>query len=165
MSSLPRPPRDPIDRFLDAFEVDEETGCWLWQLSCDKNGYGQFSTSRSTTARAPTWAWKTFRGSIPPGMTVEHKCHTRNLATCPGGRICLHRPCVNWVSHLELITRGENVRRGGYAQRTHCPADHEYTKENTYITKNGTRQCRKCKAVNQLRYIASLAARGLPRPR
>jgi hypothetical protein len=31
-----------------------------------------------------------------------------------------------------------------YSQRTHCPKNHEYTPENTYITTKGKRVCRTC---------------------
>lgn len=31
------------------------------------------------------------------------------------------------------------------AERTHCPKGHEYTAENTYVSKKGHRQCRACK--------------------
>lgn len=159
--------KDPIERFLAAFEV-QENGCWMWQLSTNvRSGYGQFSTARASTAIAHVWAWKTFRGEIPPGWTVEHNCHTRalDLGLCGGGPMCLHRPCVNWVSHLELLPRGENARRGITGRREECPAQHLYDEENTYITPLGHRQCRKCKAANQRRYIQHLVELGLPIPR
>jgi hypothetical protein len=31
-----------------------------------------------------------------------------------------------------------------YSARTHCPKNHEYTVENTYITTKGKRVCRTC---------------------
>lgn len=34
---------------------------------------------------------------------------------------------------------------------THCKNGHEYTSQNTYITKEGWRNCRKCKAIKQLK--------------
>lgn len=41
--------------------------------------------------------WEEANGPIPDGLTVEHKCRTRN--------------CVR-LAHMELVTRAENTRRG-----------------------------------------------------
>lgn len=54
------------------------------------------------------------------------------------------------LDHLELVTSRENTLRGvspaaQRARRTHCPAGHEFTPENTYTQpSSGQRKCRTC---------------------
>lgn len=40
-----------------------------------------------------------------------------------------------------------NTRHG---QETHCPRNHEYTPENTYLVEGKWRRCRKCTQINRL---------------
>ena len=44
-----------------------------------------------------------------------------------------------------LDRRQRQIARGGRQKTTHCRNGHEYTTENTHITKEGWRQCRTCK--------------------
>jgi hypothetical protein len=76
-------------------------------------------------------AYEMLVGPVPDGLELDHLCRVP--------------ACVN-PDHLEPVTHIENVRRGRsyWAERTHCSAGHEYTRENTRITKRG-RTCRACK--------------------
>lgn len=63
---------------------------------------------------------------------------------------CESRAC--WIfEHLYIGTQSNNIqdiiKAGNHNQliKTHCPQGHEYTKENTYITKKNFRMCRICK--------------------
>lgn len=113
-----------------------ESGCWEWTGPKHHNGYGACSKTAGTN-RAHRAAYKLLVGPIPEGLVLDHLCRVRH--------------CVN-PAHMEPVTDDENRRRG-HAVITHCPAGHEYTPENTYVTpRTGTRQCRKCRAEQRLRY-------------
>jgi HNH endonuclease len=71
--------------------------CWLWTGYIMPNGYGQFAADRRAHCYAHRWSWQEANGLIADDLTVDH--------------LCLIRPCVN-PSHMELVTRGENTRRG-----------------------------------------------------
>lgn len=135
------PSRESI---LDRVEVDEATGCWLWTLSRTSAGYGQAHDPRQRRRRslAHRLSYELFVGPIPEGLQLDHLCRVRH--------------CVN-PSHLEPVTQAENMRRGMWASRTHCSRGHEYTQENTYLTR-GFRECRTCHAERQREQRA--AARG-----
>src|SRR5690606_20318080 len=67
-------------------------GCWLWVGATTWNGYGRIRRGgRVVLAHRATY--ELYVGSIPPGMSLDHLCHTRN--------------CVN-PAHLRIVTRKQN---------------------------------------------------------
>ena len=118
---------DP-DRFFA--KVNRSGECWLWTGSLASGGYGSFYE------RAGKRKWKAHRfsyelayGPVPAGLDLDHLCRVRH--------------CVN-PAHLEPVTRSQNLRRGESSTRSRCPYGHEFTPENTHLTKQGWRQCRAC---------------------
>ena len=110
--------------------VNKTETCWLWTGTINDQGYG---ISRRHF-RAHRIAYELLVGPIPDGLQLDHLCRVRN--------------CVN-PDHLEPVTARTNTRRGvGFAAQraaqTHCKREHEFTEENTYIRRNGTRLCRTC---------------------
>jgi hypothetical protein len=61
------------------------------------------------TLRAHRYAFELVHGPVPAGHTLDHRCHTDDLA-CAGGRRCRHRRCVR-PDHLEPVTGADNLRR------------------------------------------------------
>lgn len=101
--------------------------CWLW-IGWRRKGYGRFLDSRKHVS-AHRWAYTQEHGAIPDGLECDHLCRVRH--------------CVR-PSHIELVTRLENVRRGmGNGSEAHCPAGHPYDEANTRIYR-GSRKCRLC---------------------
>lgn len=144
-----------LERFLLGFSPEPMSGCWIWLKSLTPSGYGQVSfQGRATVAHRVSY--QIFIGPIPEGLTLDHLCRVR----------C----CIN-PSHVEPVSRGENVRRGdaGLARglqlrsRTICPQGHEYAGRNLIVKvdRNGIahRSCRTC-GVEQKR-LSRAAARPL----
>ena len=127
------------DRFWSY--ADRSGDCWVWTGGLDASGYGQFTPKRGQHVRSHRYAYEMEVGAIPEGMVLDHTCRIR--------------ACVN-PGHLEVVTNRENVLRGTgvtaiNARKTHCPAGHEYTPENTYVRPAGGRQCRACAVVRHRR--------------
>lgn len=126
-----------VQRFLSKFDKTE--GCWLWNRG-PAHLYANFSI-KYTSVLAHIFSYQYHVGLIPEGLVLDHLC--RNPA------------CIN-PKHLEPVTQRINTLRGiGVAannfKKTHCPAGHEYTKENTFIRKCGRRRCITCTNIKQKR--------------
>jgi hypothetical protein len=87
----------PVD-----YKVDEATGCWLWQRSITRDGYGQrWCPERRMTMKAHRWYYLEHVGPIPEGMHIDHVCQTTT--------------CVN-PEHLEVVSALENLRRSRHSK-------------------------------------------------
>lgn len=87
--------------WLRVDNTDSADECWTWTGYTEaKSGYGRlsFGGARSYAHRV---AYELAVGPIPEGLDLDHLCRVRN--------------CVN-PTHLEPVTRGENVRRAHRAR-------------------------------------------------
>ena len=137
----------PMVRLMAFIEV-QPNGCWWFTGHLSKCGYGKFRYKRQVEAHIASYELHV--GPVPVGMVLDHTCH--NPKICTLGNKCPHRRCCN-PDHLEPVTAAENSRRGGaglfHSRKTHCPAGHEYTPENTYDGGKGKgRQCRTCRRID-----------------
>lgn len=117
-------------RFWGKVLVASDDACWPWNGALDSHGYGSFRWSNRPIKQtmAHRIAFILGRGDVPTGLVLDH--------------LCRNRKCCN-PAHLEPVTHGENIRRGGPATKTHCVNGHEYTPENTR-RRTGKRECRIC---------------------
>ncbi len=128
----------PEARFWAKVEPVPFSGCWVWMGHINDKGYGLTQIRighKWKKLRAHRVAYELYRGPIPAGLDLDHKCRVR----------C----CVN-PDHLEPVTRQVNILRGiGIpaikAAQTHCVRGHEFTPKNTGRTSKQTRYCRLCK--------------------
>lgn len=133
-------------RFWSHVDRRGDDECWPWTAYVDKKGYGIFRVEEGTNTPAHRWAYDRFVATVPAEMTIDHV----------KDKGCTRKDCVNFLVHLEVVTRAENTMRGGgagavNARKTHCIRGHEFTPSNTMIRKNGSRTCRACKKLRQNR--------------
>lgn len=71
-------PMDVVSKFERSIERITESGCWIWTGGTNhgRKGYGRFSHygSRGKRTYAHRFAYETFKGPVPDGLFVCHKC-------------------------------------------------------------------------------------------
>ncbi len=100
--------------------------------------------NRMGRVRVHVLVLEAFVGPRPPGQEVRHLDGDSSRSV---------------LSNLAWGTKSENgydrVRHGTHTQaaKTHCPAGHLYTPENTYTHPTGQRVCRACRRRQQLAWL------------
>lgn len=87
-------------------------------------------------------AYEELIGPIPDGLQIDH--------------LCRNRACYN-PAHLEPVTQQENIRRGYWAMKTHCPRGHAYDVVNTQWRGN-KRRCATCHREQERARYRAVAA-------
>lgn len=125
-------------RFWEKLTPEPNTGCWLWLGACTAAGYGQIRMN-GKAVYTHRLAYETSKGKIPKGKAIDHLCRV---------------PCCANPAHLEVVTHGENQRRGLKGRlKTQCKRGHPWIPENIYTNPTtGLRHCKLCKPINWQRW-------------
>lgn len=114
--------RNREERFMRFVERIPDAGCWLWMGAMGSKRYGKFCfNGAADTDYAHRASWRLFRGSIPNGQHVCHKCDVPL--------------CVN-PEHLFLGSRKDNMVDASKKGRT-CRGER---RENRKLTEQDIRE-------------------------
>ena len=85
-----------MQQIMNNVIIHPRTRCWMWTAAVNNHGYGLIKRRRQKDGRyAHRVAYKLFKGDIPDGLFVLHKCDTPR--------------CVN-PEHLSLGTQSDNIK-------------------------------------------------------
>lgn len=117
----------------------EDTGCWEWTASRSKTtGYGWYNLE-GRAVNPHRVMCSVAHGKPADGLYAMHSCDNRG---------CVAPHHLRWGTPKDniqdAIQKGRLIPGKHFRDKTHCPRDHEYTTENTYVTKAGARSCREC---------------------
>lgn len=127
--------------------------CWIWNGATSRTGYGYWAVKR-VKKLIHRLTYVDSKGEIPAGLEIDHLCKNRGCCNPHHLEAVTHKENLarSYLSFKERGARGNTVRKQRCAARTHCRNGHEFTTTNTYITKEGHRECRKCRAISQRAY-------------
>ena len=122
------------ERFFKLIKIDQISGCWNWCGYLNSNGYGKLGI-KMKTHYSHRISYFIFKGEIPEGLVVDHKCRNRS--------------CVN-PDHLRAVTRRTNTIENSssmaaiHSRKKECLRGHPLSGTNLRIRKNGSRICIAC---------------------
>jgi hypothetical protein len=145
-------------------KVEKTDSCWLWTAQVTPKGYGRFYVDGRNRG-AHEVAYELFIGPIPPGLEIDHVCHSDSDCVFINEE-CPHRRCVN-PEHLEAITHAENLARRngapGPSPKDYCMRGHPMGGHNLMVRRRSSdgklrRECRACSVDNTREWRAQKKA-------
>lgn len=111
-------PSPPFIRFHDMISKRKD-GCWEWQGSCGRNGYGQFKAFGKMVS-AHRFAYELYKGPIPDGLHILHSCDNKRCVNPDHLRAGTHAENMAEASERGLMPSGPN--HPGFGKRPKRPS-------------------------------------------
>ena len=145
-----RKPGTDIKEWLLAQRIIGANGCWLWPGAHHSGGYG-IVRYQGKPVDVHRLSMHLFRGFDLLSGRPTYICHACNVPGCYNpDHLYVGTAKANSADAIASGTTGRGMARINRA-KTHCPAGHEYTHENTYVSRRGYRHCRACRRIKDRR--------------
>ena len=125
----------------------QRSGCWIWKMAKNKDGYG-VTDYKGKTVTAHRLSYVLYKGDIPDGMCVLHKCDNPS---------CVNPGCL-WLGTIS-DNAVDMHKKGRGAGHTGCHHSVE-TKELLRRLATGNKHCLGKKKSEEHKKKLSLASKG-----
>lgn len=136
-------PRAPLERIFPQLEWRGE--CLVWTGCTDPKGYGRVTVDGKTRL-VHRVVWQEQVGPIDQYLLM-HSCD--NPSCCN-----LDHLNPGTIAHNTADMYAKGRERPPWRGVTECKRGHAFDGANTYITPDGRRQCRSCRAEATARYLS-----------
>ena len=106
----------PVERLQNRLKTNKKSGCWEFQGSRMKKGYGQISVN-GVSHLAHRLAYSSFVGEIPEGLHVLHKCD--NPSCCNPDHLFVGTNAENMA---DKISKGRQAKGSDYPNAKVSPS-------------------------------------------
>lgn len=141
--------RRPLrERAMSRIAVDPETGCWVWLGHVTNWGYARLR-DQDVYVFLHRYFYELVHNNgqrLPPSIHVHHEC---------GEKRCCNPQHLRALSMREHSLHHQSIDKAIAASavlhraQTHCKRGHEFTPENTWVDRRGSRCCRHCNRLRQ----------------
>lgn len=154
----------PVEvRFFRYVHFEPNSGCWLWDGSCDRKGYGQIRVASSGCGAlryASHISLEIAGRPLTPGMQACHRCDNPYCVNpehlFPGTQLDNIHDCMA----KGRKTNPPSALGKRHPERFFCEAGHPLTEENTYRYKL-QKMCRTCRQARKVSFRLRQAESGL----
>lgn len=101
------------EKFEAKYTPEPNSGCWLWIGAIAASGYGTLSIG-GRPAYAHRLSWQLYRGPIPSGYAICHKCDIRTCVNpdhlFPGTLTDNNRDMCRKGRHWSVVNRSSSLK-------------------------------------------------------
>ena len=104
------------NKFESATMPEPNSGCWIWMNGITSFGYGRLKHNAKSYS-AHRFSWMLYRGPIPHGKWILHKCDTPSCVN-PDHLFC----GTNVDNILDMVSKGRNSKGEKHSRAKISPA-------------------------------------------